>query len=109
MVDLALGRRPRLRRGEGQYAVAAKWFLRTFADGVVTRRPTDEEVAAVEAEIPGTIVDLVAHEGDRLSQMWGQDSYSYKLANLYIGAADEGELVAKYERSIAALPFTIDE
>jgi hypothetical protein len=109
MVDLALGRRPRLRRGEGQYAVAAKWFLRTFADGVVTRRPTDEEVAAVEAEIPGTIVDLVAHEGDRLSQMWHQDSYSYKLANLYIGAADEGELVAKYERSIAALPFTIDE
>jgi hypothetical protein len=41
--------------------------------------------------------------------MWDQDSYSYKLANLYIGAADEGELVAKYERSIAALPFTIDE
>lgn len=109
MVDLALGRRPRLSHREGPYAVAAKWFLRTFEDGVVTRSPTDEEVAAVEAEIPGTIVDLVAQEGERLSEMWDQDSYSYKLANIYIGAADEDELVDKYERSSAALPFTIDE
>ncbi|HSJ44179.1 MAG TPA: hypothetical protein VK923_05800 [Euzebyales bacterium] len=109
MVDLALGSRPRLPRREGPYEVAAKWFLRRFADGLVTRSPTPDEVAAVESEIPGVVVHLVAEEGDRLSQLYDQDSYSYKLANIYVGAADEEELAAKYERCVVALPFAFDE
>ena len=109
MVELALGRDPQLAYREGPYNVAAKWFLRRFTDGLVTRSPTDEEVAAVETEIPGTTIDLAAREGDRLSEMWDQDSYSYKLANIYIGADDEDELVAKYERCVEALPFSFDD
>jgi hypothetical protein len=39
----------------------------------------------------------------------GQDSYSYIIANIYIGAEDEAELTDKYERCVRALPFEIDK
>ncbi len=109
MVEVALGRRPRLPHRDGPHAVAAKWFLRRFSDGTVTRSPTEDEVAAVEAEVPGAIIQVIAQEGDRLSDQHDQDSYSYKLANIYVGGADEEELADKYERCVAALPFTFDE
>jgi hypothetical protein len=109
MVELALGAHPDLPHRQGPYGVAAKWFLRRFEDGTVRRSPTPEEIADAERDLPGTTVDLVAHEGKRLSELHDQDSYSYKLANIYMGAADEGELVDKYERCVAALPFAFDE
>ena len=109
MVRLALGRDPDLPYREGRYRMAAKWFLRRFTDGVVRRSPTSGEVAQVEREVPGTTVDVIAREGDRLSELSGQDSYSYELADLHIGADSEPELVAKYERCVGALPFEFDE
>jgi hypothetical protein len=63
----------------------------------------------VQEEIPGVTVDVTAHEGDRLSELTGQDSYSYIIANIYIGAKDEAELTNKYKRCVRALPFEIDE
>ncbi|MGC0273306.1 hypothetical protein ACO0LV_09955 [Pseudactinotalea sp. Z1739] len=39
MVALGLGRRPHIPDDKGPYPVAAKWFLRHFADGVVRRCP----------------------------------------------------------------------
>jgi hypothetical protein len=38
-----------------------------------------------------------------------QDSYSYILANIYVGAQDEAELIEKYQRCVRALPFDIDD
>ncbi len=109
MLQLALGRGPELPRGQGPYQVAAKWFLRHWNDGVVRRHPTDLEVERVQREIPGVTVDVTAHEGDRLSELTGQDSYSYILANIYVGAQDEAELTEKYQRCVRALPFEIDD
>ncbi len=109
MVRLALGCEPELPYRKGPYTVAAKWFLRRFTDGVVRRSPTREEVLRVEREIPGTTVALVASTGGRLSELHRQDSYSYELADIYIGAADEAELIEKYERCAKALPFEFDE
>ena len=57
----------------------------------------------------GTTIELAAHAGDRLSELRRQDSYSYQLASVHIGAADEAELTAKFEQVVAALPFEIDE
>jgi hypothetical protein len=109
MLRLALGRPPRPTHGQGRYAVAAKWFLRRFADGIVIRHPTRARLAEVEREIPGTSVDLLVHTGDRLSELHDQDSYSYKLANIYIGAANERELTEKYHRCEQALQFEFDD
>lgn len=110
MVRLALGLDPRLgRAGGGEHAVAAKWFIRRFTDGVVRRVPTAEEIAAVERDMPGTVVDVTVAPGDRLSELPLQDSYSYQLGSVFQGAADEPQLRARYERCLARLPFEIEE
>lgn len=109
MVDLVLGREPVLVQGGGRYGVSAKWMVRTFADGVVTRVPSYTEIAACEAAIDGVVVQLNVQEGDRLSHNYGNDSFSYELAEIYIGAADEDELLAKYERCLAMLTWDIED
>ncbi|GAA0563359.1 ATP-binding protein [Actinomadura livida] len=110
MVRLALGLDPELARpGGGEYGVAAKWFVKRFTDGVVRRVPTAEEIAAVEREIPGTMVNVSVRPGDRLSELPLQDSYSYEIGQIFTGAADEAELTARYERCLARLPIEIDE
>ncbi|MGH3906331.1 MAG: ATP-grasp domain-containing protein [Pseudonocardiaceae bacterium] len=109
MLRLALDRDPDFPRGKGRYGVAAKWFVRCFSDGVVRHHPSPEEIEAIQHIVPGTTIDLLAHAGDRLSELKKQDSYSYELATVYIGAADQAELTARFEQVVAALPFEIDD
>ncbi len=108
LLRLVLGRDPELPRRRGPYRVAAKWFLRHWNDGVVRRHPTEREIERVQREIPGVTVEVIAHEGDRLSELIGQDSYSYITAHIYVGAQDEAELTEKYQRCVRVLPFEID-
>ncbi len=109
MVELGLGREPDVRHGEGRYDVAAKWHLRRFEDAVLRRVPTPEEVEQVEQQVPGVKIDIVPEQGQRLSELAHQDSYSYELADIHMGARDEDELKAKYERCVDALRFEFDE
>lgn len=108
MVQLALGEEPRLPHRQGRYAVAAKCFFRWTDDGVVRRVPTAEDVARVEREVPGTTVDVIVHEGERLSRLPDQDSYSYKVANVYVGAQDREQLAERFRRCTEMLPFDFD-
>ncbi|MER7076902.1 ATP-grasp domain-containing protein [Saccharopolyspora kobensis] len=109
MVHLALGEHPRLPRGRGEHRVAAKWFLRRFTDGVVRRVPGEEEIAEIERDLPGVTVQVIPGQGERLSDLPGQDSYSYELADIFIGADDEAELNERYQRCVDALHFEFDE
>ncbi|WP_147261832.1 ATP-grasp domain-containing protein [Pseudonocardia hierapolitana] len=108
MVQLALGRDPELPRDKGPYGISAKWYHRRFSDGVLRRGPSPEEVARIEREIPGVRVTPVPREGQRLSELLGQDSYSFELTDVIVGARDEAELVAKYERAVGALTYEFD-
>jgi hypothetical protein len=105
MIQLGLGRDPSLPRGQGRYGIAAKWYCRRLDDALVTRIPTAEEIDALQRDIPGVTIDIVAGEGERLSDMPAQDSYSYELADLFVGAVNEEELKEKYDRCVAALRF----
>jgi hypothetical protein len=109
MLRLALGSDPALPHRQGRYNHAAKWFHRRFTDGIVTRGPTHEELARISEQIPGVSVDLNVHEGDRLSDLHEQDSYSYALANIYVGADSQAELGEKFDRAVAALPLEIED
>lgn len=108
MIRLALGRDPELPSGQGPYDVAAKWFVRRFSDGVVRHAPTGDEIAAIERDVPGTSVELIAHDGDRLSELPEQDTGSFHIATVHIGASDESELTERYERCLEALPYDIE-
>jgi hypothetical protein len=109
MVNLALGRDPALPKGEGPYGIAAKWYHRRFDDGVLRRRPSAEEIERIQQEIGGVHISPVPEEGQRLSDLPAQDSYSFELTDIYIGARDEAELIDKYERCVAALNYEIDD
>ncbi len=108
MVDIGLGREPRVRHGEGPHGVAARWFVRHFRNGTVRRIPTVEEVAALEQEFPGTIITIVMSEGDRLAHSIGEDSYSYVLAEIFTAGDSEADLKRTYERCVEELHFNIE-
>ncbi|MBA0128194.1 ATP-grasp domain-containing protein [Haloechinothrix sp. YIM 98757] len=109
MLRLALGRDPDFPHRKGRYPMAAKCFVRRFTDGYVRRHPTGEEIQAIERIVPGVTIDLIAHTGDVLSEQPHRDSYSYHVASVYIGAADETDLAAKFDQVAAALVYEIDD
>ncbi|WP_280256415.1 ATP-grasp domain-containing protein [Nocardia wallacei] len=109
MVRLGLGQDPSLPRNEGPYEIAAKWYYRRFSDAVVTRVPTATEIESIQNEIPGVTIEIVATEGTRLSDEPAQDSYSFELADIFIGADSEAEMTRKYDRCVEALRFEFDE
>lgn len=107
MVCIGAGDDPRLPVREGPFAIAGKWYHRAWEDGVVRRAPTTEELHELYEREQGVVVDVQAHEGTRLSEMDAQDSYSYELAYVYVGADSEDEMVDKYHRVIDSLRFEI--
>jgi len=109
MLQLALGREPRLPHREGPSATAAKWFLRRPDDGVAVRVPTAEEIERVERDVPGCAVRVSVQPGDRLSELHAQDSYTYAVAEVVVGGGSEDELRENYERAVAGLPFEFEE
>ncbi len=109
MIDLALGNTPQMPHRNGRFNRAAKFFLRRFKDGKVTRVPGEVEIQQVKELIPGTRIDLNAQTDMRLSDLPRQDSYSYDLAHVFIGASDRDELMDRYHRSVEMLNFCIEE
>ncbi len=105
-VDLALGRRPDMPSREGPYPIAGKFFYRVFVpDATVRRVPTEAEIADIEARIPGTIIRPQVHEGMRLSDLPEQDSYSYAVAYIFMGAKNRSTLLRNYKRTLQRLKF----
>ena len=97
-LDLALGRRPDFPHRRGAYRCAAKFMLRHYGDALVTRVPSESELAAVRAQEPDASIEILVEAGMRLSSLRCQDSYSYEVAVLFLGGDDEQDLEAKYYR-----------
>ena len=108
MLDVALGRKPEPMEYHGRFRLAGHFMLRTFEAGLVRAIPNEKQIQQVADEMPGTIVKLHVHPGQRLSELKGQDSYSYELAVIYIGGRDQAELLEKYQRCLEALSFDIE-
>lgn len=105
-LDLALGKKPELpEKFSGKYKKAAKFMTRTFEDGFITKVPSYRELKKINKENKDIIIKLLATEGTRLSQMSYQDSYSYELADIYIPAQDENDLIEKYNKVISEIDF----
>ncbi|SIO88838.1 acetyl-CoA carboxylase biotin carboxylase subunit family protein [Nocardiopsis sp. JB363] len=110
MLRMALSEDPALAdRSKGEFSVSAEWYHRRFRDGIVTRVPDAEEVEALEKSLSGVSIHIVPSVGQRLSEMLAQDSYSFELAKIVIGAASEIEMQAKYERCVKGLWFEFEE
>ncbi len=107
MVQVGLGRRPKWPHRQGAFGVAAKLFIREFSDGLVTRIPEAEQIAEVRRRFPGTIVQPLVTKGMRLAELPFQDSYSFKLAILYMGAANSKKLLRNFQKAVQILDFRV--
>lgn len=106
--DLSLGERPRLPYRDGEFPYAGKFFIRAYHDAVVKGVPGPEQLAEIERLMPDTIVRITAEPGQRLSEMMDQDSYSYTLALMWIGAASPSKLAKRYEQAVEILAFDLE-
>lgn len=109
-VDLALGQLPDMPFREGAFKVAAKFFYRVFfTDATVSQVPSSEEIEALQQAFPGTVITLQVEAGMRLSSLPEQDSYSYALAYVWMGAQDDLMLEENYARLAEQLHFAFED
>ena len=104
-IDIALGQEPQMPHREGDYAVASQMMIFHDEDAIVTRIPTEQDRAEIERRFPGAVLTLMVEEGDRLSELPGQDSYRFVLGKLYLGADSTEQLLQRYAEITAELPF----
>jgi biotin carboxylase len=107
MVDLAMGQEPNFPYRKGSYRIAGKFMHRAFNDGVVRALPTPEEIAAVTAVYPEARFRLLVNEGVRLRDSRHRDSYSYELADIFLGGRDRKDLLQKFARTLDMVTFEI--
>lgn len=106
-IEIALGERPSMPRRQGKSAVATKFMIRHREHGVVTRVPSEAEIEAVRDRFPEAHVDVKVERGTRLRDLPHQDSYSFVLADVYLGAEDPEQLAERCQACRDALPFEI--
>jgi biotin carboxylase len=109
MVEAALGRRPQFPHREGPFGYAGKFFLRKYEDACVTAVPSRAEIKRIEGQVPGSMIKVGVSERVRLSELQDQDSYSFELADIYVGGASVDEMEKNYRKCAKALKFSFSE
>lgn len=85
-VRVALGEDPQFPSGEGDFPHASKFMLRHHGfDAVVTHAPSEDELAHLQDDFPELRLHLHVQTGMQLSELPMQDSYSHRLADLFLG------------------------
>ncbi|MFP3908981.1 MAG: acetyl-CoA carboxylase biotin carboxylase subunit family protein [Archaeoglobaceae archaeon] len=108
MLQIALGKRPAPLDTKGPFQVAANCMIRTYESGKLIRVPFQEEITSIENDIPGTVIKLLVKEGQHLNNLQLQDSYSFELANVFIGGRDRLELLERYNQVLDKLNFDVE-
>jgi hypothetical protein len=91
-----------------RFNVATHFMLRTVESGREIRVPSPEAIAHLGHRQPSTRVKVALKPEQHLSELQGQDTYSYELAEVYIGGRDQLDLLDKYDEALTALQFDID-
>lgn len=110
-MDLALGRKPELPHRQGPHKLAGKFMMRLFkdriGDGVVEGVPSQEDLDRIAEAYPEARVDLLVKEGTRLSDLPFQDSYSYEIAAVFLGADRQKQLLDRFQKVEEFLQFDV--
>lgn len=113
MIDVALGRRPDYPARRGRFAYAAKFMPRLYGerdDAVVTHAPDADTVRGVAERFPGADINLHVQKGMRMGDVSAdhRDSYSYELADIFMGADSREALEEDFTALMEALDIRID-
>jgi len=107
MLNLALGRRPKALEYKGKHRIASNFMLRTYEPGKVKEVPSKEQIDKLMKKYPELEMKVHVKKGMHLSDLYGQDSYSYELANIFLGARNQEELLEKYHNCLDNLTFEV--
>jgi hypothetical protein len=108
LLDVAQGRTPRMPVRKGDHGAAGKLYLRAFEDGVVASVPDEEDLRRVRERFPDTRINIDVEPGQRLSEMNVQESYSYELGHVFVGAEDHDGLDEAFDEIAAMLPIEFE-
>jgi biotin carboxylase len=109
MLDAALGQRPTIPTRAGEFACAGKFFLRQYEDARVTAVPSDDEIRRLRERFPDAEIKITVKEGMQLSELPNQETYSYDLGQIILGAHSEEELLEKHRHCREALTFAFEQ
>lgn len=109
MIDIALGRRPAYRNGRGRFRHAAKFMLRHYGDGEATvlRVPDADRARRLEERFPGCEINPRVEQGARLKDRSFQDSYSFELAVVFVGANSHRTMMRTYRAIVDQMNIEI--
>jgi len=107
VIDLALGKQPQPPHREGDHKVAAKFMMRVFEDGVVAHAPGPGDEKLLEERFPEARFECHVSDGQSLEELPFQDSYSFNIADVYLGGKDQHELLEKYDETKQLVPLEI--
>src|SRR6266481_4626051 len=77
LLDLALGKTPDVKRGEGKHRTAFSCVLRTFRNQMVLKLPSQDELGRLQRQFPDIRIEILATVRRKLSQQM-QDTCSYR-------------------------------
>ena len=107
VLDLALGRTPKLEQGAGRFARATSFVFRKFDGRALERTPSRAQVERFVAEQPDAKLMLYLKRGAALArEMKWLGSYRYAVLNM--GGMSPGDLVARYRAACRQLAFDPD-
>ena len=107
MLDVSLGRTVEMPSRKGPFRCAATFFLRHYRDAIVRRAPDQDTINRLQEEIPGAVIEPHVEEGTQLSRMVDQDSYSYIVALIYLGAENPTQLMRRYHYCLDQLAYEL--
>jgi biotin carboxylase len=108
-LSLATGRRPGVRCGEGPFNCASSVPLRVYEPVRVVSVPDDDTVAAVERDLPGTMVWQECRPGQELSDFESiEDGRSCRYAVVNVGASNPEEIENNLGRVLERLDFRFE-
>lgn len=109
LVKCVTDQEPDFKDKKGKYQCAAKFHYRIFKeDGIVKRVPSDDDLKEIRKEFPETIMNVEVEKGNKLSELPIQDSYSFRLVDIYTGADNEEALIEKYNKIVDKLNIEVE-
>lgn len=107
-IQLALGQAPDKPARKGSSPMAAKFMVRSHeANGIIRRLPRASEIDKLCALMPDLKVQVLVEEGQNLSDLSDQDSYSFELMDIFLGGESIEFIEDAYERCRDSLVFLI--
>ena len=109
LVQLALGQYPAFKHSDGPFKFSAKLHYRVFHDGIVKSYPDEERMKEIRKKFPDMEMKHLVKEGQRLSELRGQDSYSYRILVVFLGGDSEKHILEKYNDYLKEMNIEIEK